>query len=43
MTIWISNGAFPKSSCQWQLEEIFELNNSGRELFIFSFFLIAFD
>ena len=31
MTLWIGNGAVLKSSSQWQLNEFWKLNNSGRE------------
>ena len=43
MTLWIGNGAVLKSSSQWQLNEFGKLNNSGHELFIFNFLLIAID
>ena len=35
MTLWIGNGAVLKSSSQWQLKEVWKLNNSGHDLFIF--------
>ena len=31
MTLWIGNGAFLKSSSQWQLNKFLKLNNSGHE------------
>ena len=37
----IGNGAVLKSSSQCQLNEFWKLNNSGHELFIFKFLLIA--
>ena len=43
MTLWIGNGAFLKSSSQWQLKEFRKLNNSVNELFIFKIILIAID
>ena len=43
MNLWIGNGALLKSSKQWQLNEYSKLNNSGHELFIFKFLLIAID
>ena len=42
MSLWIGNGAL-KSSSQWQLNEIWKLNNSGHELFFFNILLIATD
>ena len=41
MTLWIGNGAVLKSSSQWQLKELWKLNNSGHELFIFQILSIA--
>ena len=41
MTLWIGNGAVLKSSSQWQLKEIWKLNNFVHELFIFKFLWIA--
>ena len=38
-----ANGAVFKSSSQWQLKEVWKLNNSVHELFIFKMFLIAID
>ena len=43
MTLWKSNGAVLKSSGQWQLKEVSELNNSVHELFIFEIILTAID
>ena len=43
MTLWIGNGAVLKSSSQWKLNEILELNNSVHELFIFKIPLTAID
>ena len=43
MILWIGNGAGLKSSSQWQLKEVWKLNNSGHELFIFKILLIASD
>ena len=44
MTLWIGNGAFLKSSSQkWQLKEVWKLNNSVHELFIFKILVIAID
>ena len=43
MTLGIGNGAFLKSSSQWQLKEFWKLNNSVNELFIFKILLIAMD
>ena len=43
MTLWIGNGAFFKSSSQWQLKEVWKLNYSVDELFIFKILLIAID
>ena len=43
MTLWIGNGAVPKSSGQCQLKEVSKLNNSVHELFIFKILLTAID
>ena len=43
MTLWIGNGAVRKSSSQWQLKEVWKLNNSVHELFIFKILVIAID
>ena len=43
MTLWIGNGAFLKNSSQWQLKEVWKLNYSIHELFIFKILLIAID
>ena len=43
MTLWIGNGAVLKSSSQWQLKEVWKLNDSVHELFIFKILLIAID
>ena len=43
MTLWIGNGAVRKSSSQWQLQEVWKLNNSVHELFIFKILLIPID
>ena len=43
MTFWIGNGAVLKSSRQWQLKELWKLNNSVHELFIFKIHLLAID
>ena len=44
MTLWIGyNGAVLKSSSQWQLKEVWKLNISVHELFIFKILLIAID
>ena len=43
MTLWIGNSAFLKTSSQWQLKEVWKLNNSIHELFIFQILLIAMD
>ena len=43
MILWIDNGAVLKSSSQWQLKEVWKLNNSVHELFIFKILLIAID
>ena len=43
MTLWIGNGTVIKSSNQWQLKEVWKLNNSAHELFIFKIHLIAID
>ena len=43
MTLWIGNGAVLKSSSQWQLKQIWKLNYSVHELFIFKILLIAND
>ena len=43
MTLWIDNGAVLKSSSQWQLKEVWKLNNSVHELFIFKILLIDID
>ena len=43
MTLWIGNGTVLKGSSQWQLEDIWKLNNSVHELFIFKILLIAMD
>ena len=43
MTLWIGNGAVLESSSQWQLNEFWKLNYSGRELFIFEILLTAID
>ena len=43
MTLWIGNGAFLKSSSQWQLKEVWKLNNPVHELFICKIILIAID
>ena len=43
MTLWTGNGAVLKSSNQWQLKEVWKLNNSIHELFIFKILLIAID
>ena len=40
MTLWIGNGAVPKSSSQLQLKEFKKLNNSSNELFIFKIIII---
>ena len=43
MTLWIGNGAVLKSSSQWQLKEIWKVNNSAHELFIFKILLTTMD
>ena len=43
MTLWIGNGAVLKSSSQWQLKEVWKLNISVHDLFIFNILLIAID
>ena len=43
MTLWIGNGAVPKSCNKKQLKEVWKLNNSGHELFIFKILLIPID
>ena len=43
MILWIANGAVLKSSSQWQSKEVWKLNNSVHELFIFKIPLIAID
>ena len=43
MTLWIGNGAVLKSSSQCHLKEVWKLNNSVHELFIFKILLIAID
>ena len=43
MTLWIGNGAVLKSSSSWQLKEVWKLNNSVHESFIFKNLLIAID
>ena len=43
MTLLIGSGAVLKSSSQWQLKEVWKLNNSIHELFIFKILLIAID
>ena len=40
MILWIGNGAVLKTSSQWQLKEVWKLNNSVHELFIFKIPLI---
>ena len=41
MTLWIGNDKVLKSSSQWQLKEVWKLDNSVHELFIFKIVLIA--
>ena len=43
MTLQIGNGAVLKHFSQWQLKEVWKLNNSVHELFIFKILLIAID
>ena len=43
MTLWIGNGAILNSSSQWQLKEVWKLNNYVHELFICKILLIAID
>ena len=43
VTLWIGNGAVLKSYSQWQLKEVWKLNNSVHELSIFKILLIAID
>ena len=43
MTLWIGNYAILESSSQYQLKELWKLNNSVHELFIFKILLIAID
>ena len=43
MALWIGNGAVLKSSSHWLLNEFWNLNNSGHELFIFKILLVAID
>ena len=42
MALWIGNGAVLKSS-QWQLKEVWKLNYSVNEIFIYKILLIAMD